>query len=93
MPKDDKEKGVVKYNYFHWGPFLMHANVPKEECQIFLDEGKRCRKNKKLDFRHKLAGHLKEEYALDNPVKLAPVLKCKVTDIYPTAKRKFYFEL
>ena len=75
MPKDDKEKGVVKYNYFHWRPFLMHANVPEEECQIFLDEGKRCRKNKKLDFRHKLAGHLKEEYALDNPVKLAPVLK------------------
>ena len=75
MPKDDKEKGVVKYNYFHWGPFLMHANVPEEECQIFLDEGKRCRKNKKLDFRHKLAGHLKEEYALDNPVKIAAILK------------------
>jgi hypothetical protein len=75
MPKDDKEKGEVKYNYFHWGPFLMHTNVPKKECQIFLDEGKRCRKNKKLDFRHKLAGHIKEEYALDNPVKLAPVLQ------------------
>jgi len=26
-------------------------------------------------------------------IKLAHVLKCKVTDIYPTAKRKFYFEL
>ena len=75
MPKDDKEKGEVKYNYFHWGPFLMHTNVPKKECQIFLDEGKRCRKNKKLDFRHKLAGHIKEEYALDNPVKLTPVLQ------------------
>tara|TARA_R100001594_G_scaffold9359_2_gene23029 strand:- start:821 stop:1495 length:675 start_codon:yes stop_codon:yes gene_type:complete len=75
MPKDDKEKGEVKYNYFHWGPFLMHTNVPKKECQIFLDEGKRCRKNKKLDFRHKLAGHIKEEYALDNPIKLAPVLQ------------------
>jgi hypothetical protein len=75
MPKDDKEKGEVKYNYFHWGPFLMHTNVPKKECQIFLDEGKRCRKNKKLDFRHKLAGHIKEEYALDNPVKLATILQ------------------
>jgi len=75
MPKDDKQKGEVKYNYFHWGPFLMHTNVPKKECQIFLDEGKRCRKNKKLDFRHKLAGHIKEEYALDNPIKLAPVLQ------------------
>jgi len=75
MPKDDKAKGEVKYNYFHWGPFLMHTNVPKEECQIFLDEGKRCRKNKKLDFRHKLAGHIKEEYALDNPIKLAAILK------------------
>ena len=26
-------------------------------------------------------------------IKLAHVLKCRVTDIYPTAKRKFYFEL
>jgi len=26
-------------------------------------------------------------------IKLANVLKVRVTDIYPTAKRKFYFEL
>lgn len=29
----------------------------------------------------------------DRMIKLANVLKCTVTDIYPTAKRKFYFEL
>ena len=29
----------------------------------------------------------------DRMIKLANVLKVRVTDIYPTAKRKFYFEL
>lgn len=29
----------------------------------------------------------------DRMIKLAHVLKCRVIDIYPTAKRKFYFEL
>ena len=61
-------KNAVKYNYFRWGPFLMHVNLSKDECQILLDEGARCRKEKKLDFRHKLAGHIKEEYALDDPI-------------------------
>ena len=45
-----KETGAVRYNYFHWGPFLFHVNVPKEECDIFLQEGARCRKDKTLDF-------------------------------------------
>tara|TARA_R110002012_G_scaffold321455_1_gene549277 strand:+ start:162 stop:386 length:225 start_codon:yes stop_codon:yes gene_type:complete len=29
----------------------------------------------------------------DRMIKLASVLKCTVVDIYPNAKRKFYFEL
>tara|TARA_R100001594_G_scaffold70024_2_gene104336 strand:- start:37 stop:699 length:663 start_codon:yes stop_codon:yes gene_type:complete len=70
-----KETGAVRYNYFHWGPFLFHVNVPKEECDIFLQEGARCRKDKTLDFRHKLAGHIREEYALRNAEKMANILK------------------
>ena len=72
---EKKPEGEIKYNYFHWGPFLMHVTLPQEDCQILLDEGARCRKNKKLDFRHKLAGHIKDEFAIDDPVKIAEILK------------------
>jgi hypothetical protein len=75
--KDKKQEpqNAVKFNYFHWGPFLMHTSLLEEERKIILEEGARCRKDKKLDFRHKLAGHIKEEYALDDPLKIAKILK------------------
>ncbi len=73
--KKPEPQNTVQFNYFHWGPFLMHTHLLEEECKIILEEGARCRKDKKLDFRHKLAGHLKEEYILNDPLKIAKILK------------------
>ena len=62
MKKTDPE---IQYSYFHWGPFLFHCQVTQEECNMIMEEGKKCRK-KSNDYREKLAGHLSEEYKLDN---------------------------
>ena len=51
----------IKYSYFHWGPFLFHTEITQEECDIIIEEGKKCRR-KSNDYRAKLAGHLSEEY-------------------------------
>ena len=55
----------IKYSYFHWGPFLFHTQVTQEECDMIIEEGKKCRR-KSNDYRAKLAGHLSEEYLLEN---------------------------
>ena len=63
----------VKYNFFHWGPFLFHSTMEPELRKLMLDEGIKVRgKSDKLHF-DKLAGHLTEEYKLD-PAKLGPKL-------------------
>jgi hypothetical protein len=53
----------IKYNYFHWGPFLFHTKISQEECDILIEAGKKCRKSSN-DFGHRLAGHLAEQYTL-----------------------------
>ena len=55
----------IKYKYFYWGPFLFHSHITPEECKMLLKEGKNSRK-KSNDFRSRLAGHLSEEYRLNN---------------------------
>ena len=52
----------VKYSYFHWGQFLFHARVTKEECDMILEEGLKVRGKSDELYTHKLAGHLSEEY-------------------------------
>jgi len=65
----------IKYNFFHWGPFLMHVKVTPEECNLVEQVAARCR-NEKFDYRSKLAGHIHEEYDLGSEATtLAPVLK------------------
>ena len=55
----------VKYNFYHWGPFLFHSTMEPELCKLMLDEGLKVRgKSDKLHI-DKLAGHLSEEYKLD----------------------------
>jgi len=56
---------MIKYKFFHWGPFLFQTQIKPEECQIILEEGKKCR-IKSNDHRSDLAGHLSEEYKLTN---------------------------
>ena len=55
----------IKYNFYHWGPFLFHSTMEPELCKLMLDEGLKVRgKSDKLHI-DKLAGHLSEEYKLD----------------------------
>ena len=59
----------IKYNFYHWGPFLFHSTMEPELRKLMLDEGIKVRgKSDKLHI-DKLAGHLTEEYKLD-PAKL-----------------------
>lgn len=55
----------IEYKYYYWGPFLYKTQITPDECQKLLKEGKKCRK-KSNDFRSTLAGHLSEEYKLEN---------------------------
>ena len=64
----------LPYSYFHWGPFLFHTQVTQKECDIILEEGKKSRR-KSNDYRAKLAGHLSEEYRLENAEGIAGWLK------------------
>lgn len=71
----------IKYNYFHWGPFLFHTKVSLEECKMVEEACGRCRKES-LDNRVKLAGHIREEYNLGPEANfLAPFLK-KYFEVY-----------
>ena len=49
----------IKYNFLHWGPFVTHYKLLPEELKSLndLEEGQ--------DFKKGLAGHLKDEYELD----------------------------
>ena len=63
----------IKYNFFHWGPFLFHSKMEPELCKLMLDEGLKVRGKSDELYVNKLAGHLTEEYKLD-PVKIGPKL-------------------
>tara|TARA_R110000787_G_scaffold96911_3_gene200452 strand:+ start:732 stop:1400 length:669 start_codon:yes stop_codon:yes gene_type:complete len=56
---------TLEYTYYNWGPFLFKTKITPEECQKLLEEGKKYRK-KIYDHRARLAGHLTEEYKLDD---------------------------
>ena len=77
----------VKYKSYYWGPFLFHTHTTPEECQIVLEEGKKCKK-KSNDNRHRLAGHLKEEYKFPDPGPIAGWLK-KYFQAYASAFDKW----
>ena len=55
----------ISYKYYYWGPFLYHSQITPDERKMLLKEGKKCRK-KSNDYRSRLAGHLSEEYRLNN---------------------------
>jgi len=73
---DDKLIG----KFYHWGPFLFRTKITPDECEMFLKEGKKCRK-KSNDHRHQLAGHLSEEYKLTNTKEIHSCLK-KYMSVY-----------
>ena len=49
----------IEYNFYHWGPFVCHYKLLPKEIEEYksLESGK--------DYRDNLAGHLKNEKALD----------------------------
>jgi hypothetical protein len=57
----DKENKTIKYNFFHWGPFLYNTSLDKDEVSKIKSL---CDKNSK-DYRKNLAGIIKHEYELD----------------------------
>ena len=67
MGKKKTEKKNVTFSYFNWGPFLMYTTITQGECQHLLDGGAKSRLNPENSMVDKLAGHLKEEYKLENP--------------------------
>jgi len=55
----------IKYNFYHWGPFLFHSTMDKDLCELMLEEGLKVRGKSNELYVHKLAGHLDEQYKLD----------------------------
>jgi|TARA_R110000851_G_scaffold307856_1_gene466568 hypothetical protein len=52
---------TVKYNFYHWGPFLYKTCLDKEEIEKIKNL---CSKNSK-DYRTELAGLIRHEYVID----------------------------
>ena len=52
---------TIKYNYFHWGPFLYRTSLHSEE----LDNIKKLCSKKSTDYRDNLAGLIKHEHIID----------------------------
>jgi hypothetical protein len=69
-----KTQPTIHYQFFHWGPFVFHTEITQEECDIIIEEGKKCRR-KSNDHKHHLAGHLGEEYRFPDPGPIAGWLK------------------
>ena len=55
----------MKYTFPYWGPFVMETKVDQEFVDILLEKGYESRE-KKLDFRSKLAGVIDNEYYYDD---------------------------
>ncbi len=60
---------TIKYNFFHWGPFLYKTSLEQEEIEKIKNL---CSKQSK-DYRDNLAGLIKYEHALDIE-KMFPIL-------------------
>ena len=72
--KNNSPPTQIQYKYYYFGPFLFHTRITPEECQMVVKEGNKCRQ-KAYDFRHELAGHLSEEYELNDKKSIGEWLK------------------
>ena len=57
-------KKEIKYNFYHWGPFLFQSTITDEFKNLILEEGLKVRGKSDESYVKKLAGHMKEEYKL-----------------------------
>ena len=53
----------IEHNYYQWGPFLYKTKLSDKEIETTISF---CIKDKKLDHRKNLAGHIDNEYLLNN---------------------------
>ena len=52
---------MINYKFPYWGPFVMQTEINKYITDTLLEEAKKTKKS----YNHKLAGHLKHQYAFD----------------------------
>ena len=55
-------KEEIQANYYFWGPVLFRAKLKNIDLQSLKNL---CEKNPKKDYRHTLAGDIREEYSID----------------------------
>ena len=60
----------IQYQFFHWGPFLYKTKLIPEEIKKIKAF---CKKDKKKDYRPRLAGLIKHEHQIDCK-KLFPII-------------------
>lgn len=74
---------MTKASFFYWGPLLLQTKV--EDKDLF-EVGKLCKKQTTLN--HRLAGHLREQFQIDNE-KLEKILE-KYLKIYKQVFAEYY---
>ena len=88
-PKETRtEIPVTTHN---WGPCLVRMGVDEGLRMILIDEWKKNRKNKELDYRKNLAGQLDHEtgYSPESRKRILPYLG-KYFQIYDQAQARFF---
>jgi uncharacterized protein (TIGR02466 family) len=79
----------TNFNFYYWGPFLTKNKLLNKEIKEIISF---CKKDKKLDYRNKLAGHISGEYSLNNsdifPI-LGPYIEKYIKARYDTMKLPF----
>jgi uncharacterized protein (TIGR02466 family) len=80
---------LKSYSFTYWGPFLFKTKILDEEVKKILSF---CKKDNKLDCRQELAGHISEEYSLNNedifPI-LLPYLEAYIKARYEHMNKPF----
>ena len=84
----EKDKPIeVKYQVLQWGPCIVHLKISEDFQQKLLKGAEEAKKNKK-DYRHNLAGIIKEEYSYENRADYVDEIAQFLT-VYDEAYQKF----
>ena len=86
-----EKKTEVNYGVLQWGPCIIHLKI-SEGFQEKLLKGAEEAQKKKKDYRHMLAGILKEEYAYEDRQNYVPEIS-QFLGVYDQAFQKWKNEL
>jgi len=81
------ESTEIKYQVLQWGPCIVHLKVSEDFQKKLLSGAEEAKKNKK-DYRHMLAGIIKEEYAYEDRAKYVDEI-AQFLGVYDLAYQKF----